>query len=105
MRTHARTLATLATLALCATTQAQEYPTRTVRWIVPYLAGTAPDNTVRVVADAMGAILKQAVIVENKPLAQALFRTSEIGEIIPPDHYKAVAEVLAYVYRLKKKYS
>lgn len=67
MRTHARTLATLATLALCATTQAQEYPTRTVRWIVPYLAGTAPDNTVRVVADAMGAILKQAVIVENKP--------------------------------------
>ena len=45
------------------------------------------------------------VIVENKPLAQALFRTAEIGEIIPPDHYKAVAEVLAYVYRLKKKYS
>ena len=45
------------------------------------------------------------VIVENKPLAQALFQTAEIGEIIPPDHYKAVAEVLAYVYRLKKKYS
>ena len=45
------------------------------------------------------------VIVENKPLAQALFNTAEIGEIIPADHYKAVAEVLAYVYRLKKKYS
>lgn len=45
------------------------------------------------------------VIVENKPLAQALFRTAEIGAIIPPDHYKAVAEVLAYVYRLKRKYS
>ena len=45
------------------------------------------------------------VIVENKPLAQALFRTAEIGEGIPADHYKAVAEVLAYVYRLKRKYS
>lgn len=45
------------------------------------------------------------VIVENKPLAQALFRTAEIGEMIPADHYKAVAEVLAYVYRLKRKYS
>ena len=45
------------------------------------------------------------VIVENKPLAQALFQTAEIGDVIPPEHYKAVAEVLAYVYRLKKKYS
>lgn len=46
--------------------QAQDYPSRTIRWIVPYLAGTAPDNTVRIVADAMGQILKQSVIVDNK---------------------------------------
>lgn len=45
------------------------------------------------------------VVVENKPLAQALFRAAEIGEMIPADHYKAVAEVLAYVYRLKRKFS
>ncbi len=45
------------------------------------------------------------VVVENKPLAQALFKNTEIGDIIPPDLYKAVAEVLAYVYRLKRKYS
>lgn len=45
---------------------AQDYPTRSIRWIVPYLAGTAPDNTVRIVADAMGGILKQSVIVDNK---------------------------------------
>lgn len=45
------------------------------------------------------------VVVENKPLAQALFKNTEIGDIIPPDLYKAVAEILAYVYRLKRKYS
>jgi len=45
------------------------------------------------------------VIVENKPLAQTLFKTTEIGDMIPDDLYKAVAEVLAYVYRLKRKYS
>ncbi len=40
-------------------------------------------------------------ILEQKPLAQALFKSVEIGEIIPMTLYKAVAEVLAYVYRLK----
>lgn len=43
------------------------------------------------------------VIVENKPLARALFETAEIGEVIPADLYQAVAEVLAFVYRLRKK--
>lgn len=40
-------------------------------------------------------------LVENKPLAQTLFKTVEIGELIPGSLYKAVAEVLAYVYKLK----
>ena len=42
-------------------------------------------------------------IVENKPLARALFAAVEIGAAIPQELYKAVAEVLAYVYRLKRK--
>ena len=40
-------------------------------------------------------------VLEQKPLAQALFKSVEIGEIIPMTLYRAVAEVLAYVYRLK----
>lgn len=39
--------------------------------------------------------------VENKPLARTLFRSTEIGDFIPADLYRAVAEILAYVYRLK----
>jgi flagellar biosynthetic protein FlhB len=42
-------------------------------------------------------------IVENKPLAQALYKAVEVGETIPLEFYKAVAEVLSYVYRLKGK--
>jgi flagellar biosynthetic protein FlhB len=42
-------------------------------------------------------------VVENKPLAQALYATVEIDEEIPQEHYKAVAEVISYVFRLKGK--
>lgn len=42
-------------------------------------------------------------IMENVPLAQALYKSVEIGELIPPGLYQAVAEVLAFVYRLKGK--
>jgi flagellar biosynthetic protein FlhB len=43
-------------------------------------------------------------IVENKPLARVLFKSVDIGMEIPIDLYKAVAEVLAYVYRIKNKF-
>ncbi len=41
-------------------------------------------------------------IVEDKTLAQMLYKTTELGEEIPVELYKAVAEILAYVYRLKE---
>ena len=42
-------------------------------------------------------------IVEDKPLAQILYKTIEVGMEIPAKLYKVVAEVLAFVYRLKNK--
>jgi flagellar biosynthesis protein FlhB len=41
-------------------------------------------------------------IVENAPLARSLYRTTEVGERIPADLFEAVAEVLAYLIRLKQ---
>ncbi|MEW6082081.1 MAG: flagellar biosynthesis protein FlhB [Bacillota bacterium] len=41
------------------------------------------------------------MVVRNVPLAQGLFRAVEIGDYVPAEFYKAVAEVLAFVYRLK----
>ena len=40
-------------------------------------------------------------IIENKPLARAIYAAVQIGDAIPQELYQAVAEVLAYVYRLK----
>ncbi len=40
-------------------------------------------------------------IVENKEVARALYDTTEIGQQIPESLYRAVAEILAYVYRMK----
>ena len=42
-------------------------------------------------------------IVENPPLARALFASAELDQEIPVEHYKAVAEVISYVFRLTGK--
>ena len=46
------------------------------------------------------AIANDVPIVERKELARALYREVEVGQLIPPQYYAAVAEILAYVYRL-----
>lgn len=46
------------------------------------------------------AIENQVPVVENKPLAQSLYKAVEVGQDIPAHMYRAVAEILAYIYRL-----
>jgi flagellar biosynthetic protein FlhB len=41
-------------------------------------------------------------IIENPPLARAIYKQVEVGESIPGDLFEAVAEVLAYLIRLKQ---
>jgi len=42
-------------------------------------------------------------IVERKEVARSLFRSVEVGQEVPPELYNAVAEILAYVYRLSRR--
>ncbi len=42
-------------------------------------------------------------IVENKPLARTIYKTMKLGQVIPRELFVAVAEVLSYVYKLKRK--
>ncbi len=42
-------------------------------------------------------------IIENPPLAQALYKATEVGQAIPPKLYVAVAEILAFLYRTKSR--
>ncbi len=46
------------------------------------------------------AIANQVPIVENPPLAQALYKSVDVGQEIPSQLYRAVAEILAYIYRM-----
>lgn len=62
-----RSLCCAVLLAPLAGALAQDFPSRPIKWVVPYLPGTSPDLTVRIVGEAMAAILKQPVVVENRP--------------------------------------
>ncbi len=42
------------------------------------------------------------ILFENKPLARALYDTVDIDEMVPSEHFKAVAEVISYVFKLRK---
>lgn len=59
----------------------------------------------RLIAEKIKEIAKLSgvPIVENKPLARALFKMCDIGSYVPAKLYRAVAEVLAYVYRTKEQ--
>ena len=49
------------------------------------------------------AIANGVPILERKPLAQALYKTVEVGREVPSEFYQAIAEILAYVYELAGK--
>lgn len=59
----------------------------------------------RLVAAAIRQLAEQNFIpiIENPPLARQLYKETEINSEIPPQYYKAVAEILAFVYNLRKK--
>ena len=59
----------------------------------------------RLIAEKIKEIARkfEIPIVENKPLARSLFELAEVGMLIPAKLYRAVAEVLAYVYKQKGK--
>lgn len=77
---------------------ALEYKHETME--VPVLLAKGVDATamrIRKVAEE-----HNIAIIENAPLARALYATVELGEEIPPDHYKVVAEIIGHVLKLKK---
>lgn len=51
------------------------------------------------------ALENNVPLVENPPVARALYASCEIDEEIPVEHYKAVAEVISYVWRLKRRFA
>lgn len=59
----------------------------------------------RIVAEEIRAIAEEHEIpvVENEPLARSVYRTTKVGQEIPPELYQTVAEVLAFVYKFRRE--
>jgi tripartite-type tricarboxylate transporter receptor subunit TctC len=67
MRTRFLTFLATATVLLTGIAQAQNYPSRPVRIVVPFAAGGIADITTRLIADRLGERLSQRFIVDNQP--------------------------------------
>ena len=67
----------------------------------PYVVAKGVDF----VAQKIKLIAKEnkVIIVENRPLARSLYAETDIGQEIPEQFFKAVAEILAYVYRIQRR--
>ena len=72
--------------ASCGAEAATGYPNRTVRIIIPFSAGGAPDIVMRVVAQALSEKWKQSVVIENRPGANTFTGTTAVTRS-EPDGY------------------
>ncbi len=68
---------------LIAPSRAQDYPTHTIRIIVPFGAGGPADVAARVVANALAEDLKQPFVIENRPGAGSVIGTQEAAKSAP----------------------
>ena len=86
MRAASISLPCLAVALLSTAAAAQQYPSKPVRLLVGYPAGGAVDVTSRVIAERLGAILGQQVVVDNRPGATGNIAADLLAKS-PPDGY------------------
>jgi tripartite-type tricarboxylate transporter receptor subunit TctC len=76
-------LALAAAVALAAPAAADDYPSRTVKFVVPFGAGGPADVFARVLAQHLGDVLKGTFIVEDRPGAGSIIGTNEVAKSAP----------------------
>lgn len=70
-------------MQLTSTVQAAEYPTRTIRMVIPFAPGGGSDVLGRALADKMSGDLGVSIIVENKPGASSIIGTEAVAKAAP----------------------
>ncbi|HSW82764.1 MAG TPA: tripartite tricarboxylate transporter substrate-binding protein, partial [Usitatibacter sp.] len=95
MRTHARLAAFLACLLAASAAWAQQYPSRSIHWVVPYTPGGITDSVTRIVANKLEAALGQSIVIENKPGANSIVGVESVARSAP-DGYTALTVIAAH---------
>lgn len=67
-------------MVACASSLAQSYPTKPIRFIVPFTAGSGTDIIARTIGDAMSKSMGQPILVENKPGAGGTIAASQVAK-------------------------
>ncbi len=84
-------------LISCAPLAAQQkgdnYPTRPVRWVVPYAAGGLPDTMARVTSARMTDSLGQQIVIDNRGGAGGIVGTEIVARAVPDGYTMLVADV------------
>jgi len=78
--------AALAFLLVCCVANAQQYPSRPIRLLVPNPPGGATDNLARVIAPKLGELLGQTIVVDNRPGSNGNLATEATVRATPDGH-------------------
>jgi len=90
-----RALMVFALWAVAAAAQAQGYPAKPIRWIVPYTGGGITDVVTRIVTQKMSGPLGQPIVVDNRPGANSILG-SDLAAKAAPDGYTMVTVIAGY---------
>src|SRR3954468_6438634 len=82
-------------LAISFLAQAQGYPNKPIRWIVPYTGGGITDVVTRIVTQKMSGPLGQSIVVDNRPGANSILG-SDLGAKAAPDGYTMLTVIAGY---------
>jgi tripartite-type tricarboxylate transporter receptor subunit TctC len=82
-------------LALPFAAQGQSYPSKPIRWVVPYPGGGITDSVTRIVTQKMAASLGQPIVVDNRPGANSILGTDLVAKA-PPDGYSIVTVIAGH---------
>ncbi len=82
-------------LLFVSTANAQNYPVKPIRWIVPYTGGGITDVVTRVVTQKMSGPLGQQIVVDNRPGANSILG-SDLAAKAAPDGYTMVTVIAGY---------
>ena len=80
---------------VCATAAAQTYPSKPIRWIVPYTGGGITDVVTRIVTQKMQGPLGQAIVVDNRPGANSILG-ADLAARAAPDGYTILTVIAAH---------